>query len=267
MLEKIFQTPSYDIQSIYFTHRDGKKIYAELYMPKDKTGARSLVILGHGYTSSYYMLKGYAEYLSLRNIACCIFDFCGGSNYSRSDGSMLEMSVLTQAEDMKLLMGELKKNGDFTPDRLYTGGESQGGLVAALVAAELPSEIAGLILLYPALYIPDIMRKQFPDRSSIPAHITQLGATVGRQYADDVYDLDVYCQIAKYTGMVLILHGSNDNMVPLHYSQKAEQEYKNARLVVLPGAGHGIYSGAAMRTACKEIEDFITRKEKMERDM
>lgn len=42
------------------------------------------------------------------------------------------------------------------------------------------------------------------------------------------------------------------------------QSIYNARLVVLPGAGHGIYSGAAMRTACKEIEDFVTKKEKLE---
>jgi len=80
---------------------------------------------------------------------------------------------------MKLLMGELKKNGDFTPDRLYIGGESQGGLVAALVAAELPSEIAGLILLYPALY-PGI--RQQPDPAPDPQQLDR-GHTDGGRYA------------------------------------------------------------------------------------
>lgn len=85
----------------------------------------------------------------------------------------------------------------------------------------------------------------------------QLGAKVGRCYADDVYDIETYKQIGRYGGKVLILHGSRDSMVPISYSQKAVQTYPNAKLVVLQGAGHGIYNGTAMKCACKEIENFI----------
>lgn len=260
ILKDFIQKPACETQSFYCTHPDGKRLYAELYAPQNKEGVLPLVILGHGYTGSYCLLKGYAEYLAGHGIICCIFDFCGGSNYSRSDGSMLDMSVITQVADMKLLISEIKKRTVFDTGRLFIGGESQGGLVAALAAAELQDEIAGLILLYPALYIPEIMRRQFPDRSAIPARMVQVGTMVGGRYAEDVYGLDAYGQITKYTGNVLIFHGTQDGMVPLRYSQRARQEYQNARLVVLEGAGHGIYSGKAMETICKEIKDFIEQE-------
>ncbi len=105
-----------------------------------------------------------------------------------------------------------------------------------------------------------VAMEQFPDRTRIPEHFTQLGARLGRQYADDVYETDVYKQIRNYTGRVLILHGDRDGMVPLRYSQKAQEAYSRAKLVLLPGAGHGIYSGTAFRTACKEIEHFIKER-------
>lgn len=251
-------TSAHEMRSFYCTHTDGKKIYTELYTPQNKSDVLPLVILGHGYTSSYRYLKGYAEYLADREIACCIFDFCGGSDYSLSDGSMLDMSVVTQMLDMELVLNTLKEYEDFDPERIYIGGESQGGMVAALNAAELQDQIAGLILLYPALYIPEVMRERFPDRSAIPDHMNMAGATVGRRYADDVYEIDAYKEITKYSGKVLILHGDKDGMVPLSYSQQAEQEYENAKLVILPGGGHGIYNGALLETACEEIEHFVT---------
>lgn len=242
---------SYEIQPFYCKHPDEKKIYGELYLPKESGKPVPLVILGHGFTGSYYLLKGYAEYLAERGIAGCIFDFCGGSNYSRSDGAMTDMSVVTQENDLELLVKKLKERPDLDRNHFFIGGESQGGLVAALTAAKIPDKIAGLILLYPAMYIPERMRQIFPERSKIPERFTQLGIALGRR------EIDVYRQIRKYQGRVLILHGSRDGMVPLYYSQKAEEDYKDAKLVVLPGAGHGIYSGMPFRKACREIEEFV----------
>lgn len=247
-------------QAFYCKHPDGKKLYGELYLPENMMAPGLLVILGHGFTGSYYFLKGYAEYLSSRQIACCIFDFCGGSNYSRSDGEMTDMSVQTQVADLRLLVETLRKHEAVDTQQLYIGGESQGGLVAALTAAEIPSLVAGVILLYPAMYIPELMREQFPDRTRIPEYFMQLGVRLGRRYADDVYETDVYKQIRNYTGRVLILHGDRDGMVPLRYSQKAQEAYSRVKLVIFPGAGHGIYRGTAFRTACKEIEHFIKEK-------
>ena len=251
-----------DTEAFTCSHSDGKRVYAQLYLPEQRGKRFPLLILGHGYTSSYSLLTGYAERLSGHQIACCIFDFCGGSNYSRSDGSMLDMSVVTQKEDLKLVLRVLRDHPGVDPQKIYIGGESQGGLVAALAAPEVQAEIAGLVLLYPALYIPEAMRAQFPHRSKIPERIVELGTLVGRRYVDDVYDIQVYPTITRYTGPVLILHGSRDGMVPLPYSQKAAREYQNAKLVVLPRAGHGIYGGHSLHAACREIAAFIYQQDR-----
>lgn len=123
-LKNFIQKPACETRSFYCTHSDGKKIYAELYTPKNKPDILPLVILGHGYTSSYRYLKGYAEYLADRDIACCIFDFCGGSDYSCSDGSMLDTSVVTQIRDMELVMNTLKESADFNPNQICAVSET-----------------------------------------------------------------------------------------------------------------------------------------------
>lgn len=43
----------------------------------------------------------------------------------------------------------------------------------------------------------------------------------------------------KYKKPVLIVHGDADNVVPLADSERVVKMYKNARLHVIPGAGHG----------------------------
>ena len=247
------------MEAFYCAYPDGRRVYAELYLPESGKANWPLLILGHGFAGSASYLKGYAAYMAQCGIACCIFDFCGGSHYSRSDGTMLDMSLLTECDDLRLLFAALRRRRDIDPRRIYLGGESQGGLVAALTAPEVQAEIAGLILLYPALYIPEAMRRQFPNRAVIPDRVEELGSTVGRRYVEDAYPIDAYREIGRYRGRVLILHGDRDRLVPLRYSQRAAEVYQDARLVILPGAGHGVYSGVALRLACREIVQFIRR--------
>ena len=66
-----------------------KRIYGRLYLPDRGRGRYPLVILGHGYGGSYSDNLDYGQYLSSNGIACYVFDFCGGSENSRSSGSMI----------------------------------------------------------------------------------------------------------------------------------------------------------------------------------
>ena len=44
--------------------------------------------------------------------------------------------------------------------------------------------------------------------------------------------------IRRYTGPVLLVHGDQDEAVPVRYSVEAAAAYRNARLVVIPGDTH-----------------------------
>jgi len=233
--------------------RDSLDIFGQIYLPGDGTGSYPTVIIGHGIGGSYSNNVDNAEYFADHGIAAYVFDFIGGSTYTMSDGSMQEMSVLTETADMAAVLDELKGQPFVDGSRVFLMGESQGGCVAALAALDHASEIAGLVLVYPAFCIPDYVHQAFGSLDELPDTATIFGQTVGKRYFADAWNLDIYGALTGYEGDVLILHGSKDLVVPLTYSQRAAQAYPNAELVVLEGAAHG-FSGTDRET---EREDAL----------
>lgn len=238
--------------------RDGLSIYGRLYEPAgEQAGEAPVVVICHGFASSCEDTARDAERLVAAGVTCYAFDFCGGAPQSKSDGSMLEMSVLTEMADLNAVIDGLLEEGVATEGQLYLMGESQGGLVCSLVAAERPDDVAGLALIYPALSIPDDARERFSDASEIPDEVEGLfGVTVGRTYYADVLDLDPFELIGGYEGPVLIFHGDEDDVVPVSYSECAAEVYENAELHVVEGAGHG-FSDEQLDGVCEEIAGFM----------
>lgn len=237
--------------------RDGKKIYAEMYLPVSDDPL-PVVILSHGFGSSHYSLTGYGFAYARRGVAALTFDFIGGGYSSMSDGEMTDMSVLTEVEDLNVVIDEVKKMPEIRADQVYLFGESQGGLVSSYVAGKRPDEIAGLVGLYPAYVIGDDIRKQFPDDNAIPETVDYLGSTVGKRYCVDAKSFDIYEVISHYTGKVLLIHGTEDRLVPLSYSQKAAEVFPDAKLETIEGAGHGFGGEDDMKASAMAV-DFVSQ--------
>ena len=51
-----------------------------------------------------------------------MFDYIGGSEESRSDGSMTEKSVLTEAEDLSCILDSFRSDGRFPADEIFLFG-------------------------------------------------------------------------------------------------------------------------------------------------
>ena len=140
-------------------------------------------------------------------------------------------------------------------------GCSQGGFVSALVAARHPEAVEKLVMFYPAMSIPDDARKgqmlmaKF-DPQNIPEKFKCGFMKLGRRYVTDVIEMDAFQEIAAYEGPVLILHGTADDAVDCANSKKAVQVYKNARLELIEGAGHGFFKENAVR-ALELLKDFV----------
>ena len=62
---------------------------------------------------------------------------------------------------------------------------------------------------------------------------------MGRRFFTEVRDIDVFKRIGKYKRPVLIVQGDKDPIVSMKDSKRAVKIYKDARLHVIPGAGHG----------------------------
>jgi len=224
-----------------------------------------VAIVCHGFMAFQATVFDYAKHLARLGWAAYCFDFCGGSVAGRgkSDGATTDMSVLTEVEDLEAVIDYVRRDPN-NSDKLLLAGCSQGGFVAALTAAKHPELADRLVLFYPALCIPDdaragkMMFARF-DPKNLPEVINCGPMKLGRRYPADVMDMDPFREISPYNGPVLILHGTGDKIVRWEYSRRAAEAYKNARLVTIPGGGHG-FNKKHDAIAMKHLGEFARLK-------
>ncbi len=231
--------------------------YGVMYLPSKAEGKLTTVIMCHGLNADCGGMGIMAKELVKYGYACYCPDFYGGSNRTKSGGKMKEMSILTERRDLMSILDAIRKIEYVDTDNIFLYGESLGGAVITAAAPQIQDQIRGVILSYPALHVPDIMRESYPERNNIPDAVVIHGTTLGKPFAEDVYDLDLYAEAARYSGPVLIQHGTQDTSVDLSVSQKAAACFPNARLIVYEGAGHGFGSAEFRIPAMKALSDFI----------
>lgn len=222
--------------------RDGMRVFGKIRFPEGE-GPFPVAVFSHGFGAARVYDSDMARDFVERGIAFAAFDFCGGGLASQSDGSMLDMSVLTEVADLEAVIDTVRALDAVDPQRLFLVGSSQGGYVSAYVAAKRPADVRALVLNFPAFCIGDDARKTVERVSgdgSIPEQATMNGLPVGRRYLQDAIDTDIFSMIGGYDGDVLIVHGSDDEAVSPEYSVRAAQVYgAKAELVVLGGMRHG----------------------------
>lgn len=127
---------------------------------------------------------------------------------------------------------------------LYLAGHSQGGLLTMLVGAMECDRLRAILPLSPAAMIPETARRgEVLGYTFDPGHIPEeLGVekemTLGGNYIRVAQMIDVEAAIRRFTGPVLLVHGSGDESVPLQCSLDAADLYQNAKLVVIPDDTH-----------------------------
>ena len=236
-------------------------------MPSGQADA-PIAIVCHEFMTNRLFSYPYAMALAKSGYAAFCFDFCGGGIVCGSAGDSRDMSVLTEIEDLKSVIAFAKEQRYTSDEPLLLMGCSQGGLVAALTAAEHPEEIGGLILQYPALMIPDAARKgemlwmRF-DPDNVPEEMRSGPMRIGRQYATDVMDMDTLPTITRYKGKVLILHGDKDTLVNISGSQAAAEAYEAAgadvRFQIIPGGKHIFLNPEHIKIAVNTISEFAAQ--------
>lgn len=215
-----------------------RKIYGIECVPSGEE-KKKVAIVSHGFNGTCDFARDYFETLNSLGYIVYAMDYPCGSVHSRSDSNTMNMSVIDEKNDLKAIVRYFQHQPDIDKDNIILIGESQGGLVSALAAGELRSEISRLILIYPALCIPDNWNDRYKQEKDIPDTTNVWGIKLGRHFFEEVRKIDVYPLITKYDGPVQIIHGSKDPVVPVCYSERAMKQYKNAHLGVIPGAKHG----------------------------
>lgn len=248
-------TGEYETREIH-VDRDGMDIYGIVHIPIGFEGKMPAVIISHELGATLDRVNGYAEALAEAGYVTCCFDFCGGGMGSRSDGDLLDMSVLTEKEDLEAVLEEVQQWEFVDTDAIYLMGNSQGGLVTAMTAAEHRDDIQAVILIYPAFSLYDNVHEMFDSLEDIPETHRLLGLRLGRRYFVDIWDQEPYEIIQQYGKNILLIHGDRDSIVPIAYSDRLAETVEHVEYHALQGADHG-YLGDDFDLAVTYIKNFL----------
>ena len=233
-------------------------LFGQLLTPRGIPGKLPTVIVSHGLNSNGRNTKAMVgESLAMSGFQVYCYDFRGGSFHSASGGRMEEMTVFTEKADLNAVIEKIKTLETTDTENLFLLGESQGGFVTGITAAEHP-EIKAVIEYYPAFCIPEDTRKRHGTRERIPETENFGAARLGRSYSSSVWDYEVFSVIPAYQGPVLILHGDHDQVVDIAYGRRAAAVYEHAEFVCLPGEIHG-FTAEGRKKAAQLSYEFLTR--------
>lgn len=220
---------------------DGIRLNAQLDMPVPSEGKHPLVIVIHGFTGHMEERHIVAVSQTLNEIgfATLRVDMYGHGK----SGGRFEDHTLYKWLSNALTVIDYARALDFVTD-LYLCGHSQGGMTVMLAGAMKHDVIKGIIPLSPAWMIPEEARKgtllgQDFDPDHIPEVLPAWGDRgLNGNYVRVAQTIHVEDAIDRYDGPVLIVHGDEDEAVPVAYGVKAAERYKNCDLVLIPGDTH-----------------------------
>lgn len=240
-------------------------LHTILQQPEMKKGEKvPVVILCHGFAGNCHgrLFDDIVADLLNEGIATVKFDFNG---HGESEGLFQDMTVLNEIEDLKKVV-EWVKGQDWV-ESISLLGHSQGGVVAGMTAGELGAgEIKSLVLLAPAAVLRDDAIRgntmgAFYDPWNMKEDYVTLpmgNLKLGRKYIESAVNLPIYETSAKYTGPVLIIHGTYDRVVPFTYGERYDHEYKNSKLIIIEGVDHG-FSADTAKTARLAADWLLTQ--------
>lgn len=223
-------------EKLVFESKPGKRS-AVLSNPSDAPGS-PMVILCHGFathkdTQTYMKLE---QAINLKKIATFRFDFFG---HGESDGKFEDITISKAGEDILSAISFLKTKGY---PKIGLFGSSFGGGASIIAASKTPSMFA-LALKSPASDFLGKLQadysqeelKQWKTKGSAPySHALKLNYT----FYKDALASNPINSATKVDVPTLIVHGSDDEIVPLSQSERLSKLIPDCRLEVIQAADH-----------------------------
>ncbi|MBR2540966.1 MAG: alpha/beta fold hydrolase [Mogibacterium sp.] len=227
----------------FYIQDDGIRLHSKLDMPAEyhEGDKCPLVIVIHG-------LTGHMEERHITAIAALMNEMGFATlrvemyGHGQSDGEFRNHNLFKWLNNA-MTVTDYAKSLDFVTD-LYVCGHSQGGVTTMMIAGMEPDVFKAALPLSPATMLTEGSRSgnhfrlQF-DPSHIPVEINvNPEMKVSGNYIRAAQMLDLDWAISQYKGPVLIVHGTEDEAIPVRYSEEAAAKYENAELVIIEGDDH-----------------------------
>lgn len=232
----------------------GQIISGKVYLPVEISEPKPVAIFSHGYAANYKKVEARCIQFAEHGIPAISFDFRGGSEESKSDGKMSEMTIETEIMDLKCIIAFAKKLAIADHDKIFIVGESLGGLVTLLAAADKDVDVRGVALWYPALMLPEDSKKRLAEENN------KFGEYEISAWFDEVSaSIDIYKRIKGFKKPIIMFWGDKDKVVPYEYLERVVKECKNAKLEIINGQGHRFDEETA-RQVCQKCIEFVEQE-------
>lgn len=232
---------SYYERQISFENH-GQKLYGFLHLPEG-AGPHPAVAMLHGFGGNHIephaLFTKAARTAAGAGVGVIRFDFRGSGN---SEGRFRDVTLESEMDDAQVALQFLAEQPEVDSDRLGLVGLSLGGLIAACTASA-NSVVRALVLWAPVAHLGELFEaKTTPERTQevITQGYTDLGGLeVSSVLVQQALSIDPTASIASYRHRALIVHGTEDAVVPVSHSVRYQQALVGrTELELIEGADH-----------------------------
>jgi uncharacterized protein len=242
-----------EAQRVEIEHPRGPRLVARLH---GEFGP-SMAISCHGMLSTKDGQKHVllADQLAAQGIGTLRFDFAGRGE---SDGDLFDLSYSGEVRDLNAVIDFAISRG---AQRLGLFGSSMGGSVALLAAARDERVIAVATLA--AVAYPNEIEARYPKECHLwreRGYVEFGEGRIGGGFLDDALQHDVLSAVGVLLAPILVIHGSEDDVVPVSDAHDIATTARNASLQIVDGADHRFSEQHHLRPAMRQVAEFLRHR-------
>ena len=243
--------------------QDSKKHQSSAVLTEPSLQTDSIAILCHGFLSNKHSNtnRRLSELLPAKGINTFSFDWYG---MGESEGSFADVTVGRCCDQLEQALAFVRDKGY---SRIGLIGSSFGGLISLLVAAR-HADLVALGLKCPVPDFPEMLRLEFGEAAmnrwqktgEIPNVTGVDHSPIALHYSfyEDCLKYDAFDAATRITAPALIVHGDQDELVPLHQIHGLERSLAGpTQLCLLEGANHHFARPEDFRKMTTMLADYI----------
>ena len=245
---------------VYIINKNNEQLAVVLH-DSDTAPSDTIIIFCHGLRSSKESGKtlGIIEGLAKKGIASLRFDFSG---HGDSEGNFTEVTFSKATED---LLSVIDYVNTLSYKHIGLVGSSFGGNAAIFASLEI-SDLLGMALRCPVsdykeetevLYTKEQMQAWKDTGVNVEYHDDGTSFSLGYDFYLDGLERVAYPIAENITVPTLVVHGDNDEMVPLSQSEKLVSLMPQAQLHIVKEADHRFSTESHQKEMIDAIVTFF----------
>ncbi len=244
-----------------------QKLFGILHQPKNLEGKAPVVVFNHGFIGNksgpHRMFFKLAERLAKKGIISFRFDFRGSGD---SEGKFKKKTVSGEIFDTIKIIELLKQRQEVDEDNICLLGFGLGGAIATC-AATRSGDVDNLILWsaiaeLDKLFFDKLLKN--PNQESLEKrnYTSYKGFRIGSDFLNELKLIKPIHEIRAYQGQMLIVHGREDEIVPVSHAFSYYQNLRNQNkeILIIEEADHRYLNFALEQKVINETTNWILDK-------